>query len=139
MRGFWLHVPAASQDSNAKQWAICRSEALLECEGWTSDVSDMKQWLDGVVMQGGGRLGCSALPGNTASLSRVLKSVLLWGHAFLLSSQHSSAQKTGSCLHSCISVSWDCVQCCVCVPSLKASVCSYPCCGDDLFALFGWS
>ena len=108
MHGLWVGVLAASQNSNAKQWAICRSAAVLEFEGWTSDISDMKQWLDGVVMQGGGHLGCSALPGNTASPFRVLESVLLWSHAFLLTSQHSSAQETGSCLHSCTSVSCDC-------------------------------
>ena len=92
MRVLWLDMLAASQNSIATQCAICHSEALLESEGWTSDVCDMKQWLDEVVMLGGGRLGCSALPGNTALLLRVLESVLLWSHALLLTSQHSSAQ-----------------------------------------------
>ena len=76
----------------------------------------MKQWLDEVVMQGGGRLGCSALPGNTL---RVLESVVLWTHALLLTSQHSSAQKLGSCLHSSTSMSCDCAallpMLCLCV------------------------
>ena len=71
MRRLRLDVLAASQNSNTAQCAICRSEAVLESEGWTSDISDMKQWLDEVVMQGGGRIGCSALPGKTALLPRV--------------------------------------------------------------------